>query len=544
MAALVIVFELAARAAPAERVDLDVIHRIKAEAFTRSKVMDPFGTLTDRFGPRLTGSPEYDAAAAWTILQLKAWGLANPRLEKWGPWEGRAWSLKRFSAHLTAPAYAPLIGFPLAWSDSTPGAITGEAILLPVRTEPLHQFRADIDRIAKQYAGKLQGRIVMIAPVVRVGLVTQPPAKRHTDADLATMSLSPDPVPPSRLDDTKLGLPEEPGQPPNAEGVRTKSRQLARELHELLRREGVAAVLTTSKARGDGGTVLGGSAGWWEARYPSPLPSVVLTPEHYARLARLAVKKTPPTIELEVKADISEQAAMPANVIAEIPGGAKAHEFVIVGAHLDSWTGGTGAVDNAAGCAVAMEAVRILNTLKLRLDRTVRIALWSGEEQGLLGSGAYVKEHYGDRDTLKLKPEHGNVSAYFNLDNGAGKIRGLYLQSNDAARPVFESWLAPFRDLGVTTITLRSTGSTDHVPFDRVGIPGFQFIQDPLEYLSRTHHSNMDLYDRAQPADLMQASAVLASVVYHAANRPDKIPRKPLPESRSAGKSAVAAGAQ
>jgi len=215
--------------------------------------------------------------------------------------------------------------------------------------------------------------------------------------------------------------------------------------------------------------------------------------------------------------------------VAEIPGGAKADEVVMVGAHLDSWHAGTGATDNASGCAVAMEAVRILKALDLKLDRTVRLALWSGEEQGIFGSRGYVRKHYGDAVTMELRPEHETFSGYFNLDNGSGKIRGVYLQENDMMRPIFSAWLAPFADLGVGTISIRNTGGTDHLSFDAVGLPGFQFIQDPLDYGSRTHHSNVDVYDHAVPADLMQASAVMASVLYNAANREERLPRKPLP---------------
>ena len=317
------------------------------------------------------------------------------------------------------------------------------------------------------------------------------------------------------------------------EALNDKRKKLRQDLHAFLRQEGVIAIFTSDR-RSDGGTVFGESAGWWEAKWPSPLPVIALTPEHYGRIARLLNAKTSVGIELDLKAEISKTDVSPANVVAEIPGGSKANEVVIVGAHLDSWTGGTGATDNATGCSVAMEAMRILKKLNLKMDRTVRMVLWSGEEQGLHGSKEYVKQHFGDPKTMQLKPEHEKMAAYFNLDNGSGKIRGVYLQSNDAARPVFERWLAPFKDLGVTTITIRDTGGTDHLSFDAVGLPGFQFIQDPLEYMSRTHHSSMDVFDHSQVPDLMQASAVMASVIYHAANRTEMMPRKPLPEPEPA----------
>jgi len=257
---------------------------------------------------------------------------------------------------------------------------------------------------------------------------------------------------------------------------------------------------------------------------------VTLTPEHYNRIARLLDHKIPVKLEFDIQARFVDDRTDSVNVIGEIPGGRRRDEVVMIGAHLDSWHSGTGATDNAAGSAVMIEAMRILKTLNLRLDRTVRLALWSGEEQGILGSRAYVAEHFAAREDMKLKPEHARLSAYFNVDNGSGKIRGVYLQGNDAMRPIFQAWLKPFEDLGATTISIRNTGGTDHLSFDAVGLPGFQFIQDPLEYDSRTHHSNMDVYDRVQRADMMQMAAIVTSFVYNAANRDTLLPRKPLPK--------------
>ena len=255
----------------------------------------------------------------------------------------------------------------------------------------------------------------------------------------------------------------------------------------------------------------------------------MLAPEDYDRLARLAEKGIPARVKLDASIAVSERDEEGYNVVAELPGTSNADELVLMGAHLDSWHAGTGATDNGAGAAVMLEAMRILKTLGLPLARTVRLVLWSGEEQGLWGSRAYVKQHFADPVTMALKPEHAKVSAYFNLDNGSGKIRGVYLQENDMARPIFEAWLAPFKDEGAATLTLRDTGSTDHVSFDAVGLPAFQFIQDPLDYGSRTHHSSLDVYEHAQAGDLMQAAAIIASIVYDAANRPELMPRKALP---------------
>jgi Zn-dependent M28 family amino/carboxypeptidase len=299
-------------------------------------------------------------------------------------------------------------------------------------------------------------------------------------------------------------------------------------LAAFLNDEGVAAVLSTDR-RGTGGIMFAESAGPWGKDAVNPPAWVVLPPEPYYRIARLVERKIPVKVELEVAAAFQDDSTDGVNVVAEIPG-AKKDEVVMLGAHLDSWHAGTGAADNAAGCAVALEAVRILKALNLTMDRTVRIALWSGEEQGLYGSRGYVKEHFGDPVTMAVKPEHAKLAAYFNVDNGTGKIRGVYLQGNDMVRPVFESWLAPFKDLGATALSIRNTGGTDHQSFDDLGLPGFQFIQDPLDYDSRTHHSNLDVYDHLVPADLMQASAILASFVYNAATRPAMLPRKPLPK--------------
>jgi carboxypeptidase Q len=299
-------------------------------------------------------------------------------------------------------------------------------------------------------------------------------------------------------------------------------------INQFLAREGAVAAIVPSY-NADAGTVFGEAAGTYKQDQPMAGPRIALTVEHYNRIARLLNKKVPVKIELEVRATSEGATGEGLNIIANIPGVSKKDEIVMIGAHFDSWVGGTGATDNGTGSAVMIEVMRILQTLRLKLDRTVRLGLWSGEEEGMFGSRAYVRENFGDPATMQLKPAHAKLSGYFNHDNGTGKIRGVYLQGNDAMRPVFEAWLTPFRDLGVSTISIRDTGGTDHQSFDQVGLPGFQFIQDELEYERITHHSNMDVYDHAVPADLMQAAAVIASVVYNAANRAEMLPRKDLP---------------
>jgi hypothetical protein len=484
-----------------------MVHRIKEEAFENSKVMEHLMYLTDVHGPRLTGSPGYKAAAEWVVKRLTEYGVSNPKLERWGPF-GRGWSYSRFSAHLLEPGYSPLIGFPLAWSPGTNGVVTGQPVIAVLKTD------ADLEK----HKGKLKGKIILMDQPRTVNLALAPLAKRFGEEDLSNLFQMPDP---GRREST----PDPRPQPVSRE----EARRFRIKLTQFLRDEGIALAITTGY-RGDGGTVFASSGGSREVKDPIPSPMIVLTPEHYNRIARLIENKIPVKIEVEVRAQFHDDAAESFNVIGEIPGSRKQDQLIMVGGHLDSWHGGTGATDNAAGCAVAMEAVRILKALNMPMDRTLRLALWSGEEQGLLGSRAYIKEHFGDKETMSIKGEHAKLSGYFNLDNGTGKVRGVYLQGNDMMRPIFEAWLAPFKDLGVNTISIRNTTGTDHLSFNEVGLPGFQFIQDPGEYNTRTHHSNMDVYDYVQKSDMMQASAVMASVLYHAATREEMLPRKPLPK--------------
>jgi carboxypeptidase Q len=488
-----------------ERVDLDAIHKIKAEAFQNSKVMDHLFYLTDVYGPRLTNSPGFFAAADWVVKQLGEWGI-SANLEKWGPY-GRGWTYTRFSAHLIEPQYAPLIGFPLAWSSGVDGPIAGEPMLAVLEKE------ADLEK----FRGKLRGKIALTSAPRDLAMVTTPLGRRFTDTELADLATAPDP-----------GRTFGP-RPPGAPGPE-QARQFQKKLIQFLHDEEPLVVVRAGVGRSEGGTVFGMGGGSRDLKDPAVPPMVALTPEHYDRIVRLMDHKIPVKLEFEVQARFSDDRGDSVNVVGEIPGGRKKDELVMIGAHLDSWQGGTGATDNAAGSAVMIEVMRILKALNFKMDRTVRLALWSGEEQGLLGSRAYVKEHFGDRETMKLAADHARLSGYFNVDNGTGKIRGVYLQGNDMMRPIFEAWFAPFRDLTPGTISIRNTQGTDHLSFDAVGLPGFQFVQDPIEYETRTHHSNMDVYDRIQRGDLMQISAIVASFVYNAATREGMLPRKPLPK--------------
>lgn len=500
-----------------DAVDLGVVHRIRQEALQSSRVMEHLFYLTDVSGSRLTNSPGFFSAADWVVKQLKEWGISAHQ-EKWGPF-GRGWTLTRFSAHLLEPQYTPLLAFPFAFTPGTGGPISGQPSIAVINNE------ADFAK----YRGTLKGKILLLGTGRDLSLSLQPLALRRSDTDLATLTQLPDSGP--AAGQRPPGA-EAAGQPNAAGGG--GNQQFQRALNRFLSDEGAAIVLRSAAGRSEGGTIFVQGGGTRDPKDPVPPPMVALTPEQYNRIARLLDHKIPVKLEFDIQARFIDDRADSVNVIGEIEGGRKKDEVVMIGAHLDSWHSGTGATDNAAGSAVMIEVMRILKTLNLRLDRTVRLALWSGEEQGILGSRAYVAEHFAAREDMKLKPEHAKLSGYFNVDNGSGKIRGVYLQGNDAMRPVFETWFKPFEDLGAGTISIRNTGGTDHLSFDAVGLPGFQFIQDPLEYDSRTHHSNMDVYDRVQRGDMMQMAAIVASFVYNAANREEMLPRKPLPKPQPA----------
>jgi carboxypeptidase Q len=490
-------------AAGDERIEYDALYRIKEEGLQRSQVMEITSWLTDIHGPRLTGSPNIRAAASWADKTMKEWGLANVRLEPWGTF-GRGWSNERFAAHVVAPQSYPLIGYPKAWSPGTNGPVTAEAVFAPIETE------ADFAR----FKGQLAGKFVLSAPLRDVREMTTAPSQRYTDKELEELATEDDV-------DRRRGR-----------QFNRASADLARKRLQFYKDEGALAVVDAG--RGDGGTVfvqgggVRGAPGTRSSR-ESSITEIALAVEHYGRIVRTLQKKIPVRLELDVKNTFhAEEPAF--NVIAEIAGTDRADEVVMLGAHFDSWHSGTGATDNAAGSAVMMEAMRILKTTGLTPRRTIRLALWSGEENGLLGSRAYVKAHFGDPETMQLKPAHAKLSGYFNVDNGTGKIRGVYLQGNEAIGPIFRAWMEPFRNLGMTTLSIQDTGGTDHLAFDAVGLPGFQFIQDPVEYDTRTHHSNMDVYERIQEPDMKQNAVIVAAFAYQTANREEKLPRKPLPK--------------
>ncbi|MGP0070266.1 MAG: M20/M25/M40 family metallo-hydrolase [Isosphaeraceae bacterium] len=566
----------------------DPIDRIKEEGLKRSQVMATLSYLTDVIGPRLTGSPNLKRANEWTRDRLAAWGLSDAHLEAWGPF-GRGWTLKRFSAQVIEPQCIPLIAFPKAWSPGTDGPLAAPVVYFDAKTEA--DFAA--------FKGKIKGAIVLVAPATTVSAHFEPLGKRKTDSELLELADAPEPPArggrrggqgqpgPAQGQGQRQGrgrlaangAPAAPGAgaapAPPAGGrfqmtpERRAQMELAAKKLQFASENGAAMILEPSR-NGDGGTLFVQSAtipgapipgmgqgqgqGQPQARRvsvydknaPKIVPQVVMAQEHYNRLVRMIEQGEKLKIAVDLAVQFHDDDLMAYNTVAEIPGTDKKDELVMLGGHMDSWHSGTGATDNAAGVSVGMEAVRILKALDLKPRRTIRIALWTGEEEGLLGSRAYVTKHFGRSPAGMFgpqsgssettsdsapKPEFAKFSAYFNLDNGTGKVRGIYLQGNEAARPIFRKWLQPFRQMGATTISLSNTGGTDHQSFDGIGLPGFQFIQDEIEYDTRTHHSNQDVYDRIQAEDMKQAAVIMASFIYNAANMEEKIPRKPAPAS-------------
>ncbi len=527
----------AAEVQPAqETIDLGMYQRIMDEGFNHSHVMDYASALDDDIGPRLTGSPNLAKANEWTRHQLAAMGCVNAHLESWGDF-GMGWQQLNTWVRMVSPDPAVFIAQATPWSPSTNGPMTGSVVHVNVQEEK------DLD----QYKGKLAGKIVLLGDMRPVPPVDKPLWTRYTDAQLEAMTSYP---------------PAGGGIPPNLKKrlqAYLKRRELMAKLMQFLAEEHVAAIIVPSRdgadGGGSGGTFFddnGASLGPepYKADHRIKIPTVVMAIENYGRMFRLLEANVPVTVQMDVETKFTGDNEQGYNTIAEIPGTDPQlkDQVVMVGGHLDSWIAGTGATDNGAGTVVAMEVMRILNALHVQPRRTIRVALWSGEEQGIFGSRGYVKNHFGSYpvstapDQMKLPewlrkpagpltilPEQKLISGYFNVDNGSGKIRGVYLQGNAAVAPIFAAWIAPLKNLGVTTLTMRNTGGTDHLSFDAVGIPGFQFIQDPLDYETRTHHSNMDVYEELSPSDLKQAAVVEAIFVYNTAMRDQMLPRKPLP---------------
>jgi carboxypeptidase Q len=518
-----------AQVRPADAPDTAMLNRIWQEGTDHSQVMEHLSWITDVFGPRIPGSPAYDKAAAWAVKRFTELGLANAAIEPVGEL-GLGWSCEYVSAHMTAPSYMPILAYPRPWTGSTKGRITGNPVFAPIAS------KADMEK----YKGKLKGAIVLIKEPRPVHPNFAPPASRLDDKDVRELEATPIPVKPARL-----------GEPGSAGGGLKWE-----ELEEYFKTEEVGCLIEPSSgSRSDFGTVnvdaYGGNGKDFILKGQSP--RLIVAVEPYNRICRILDLKVPVTLEIEVRTALYDKDTRGYDVTAEIPGSDKKDELVMLGGHLDSWTGGTGAVDDAAGCAVAMEAVRILKALGVKPRRTIRAAFWTGEEEGFYGSRGYVARHFGDTDKQSLekmnfddleknwrnplgdsakliaKPDYAKISGYFNYDNGSGRIRGIYLQENFQVRPIFEAWMKPLRDLGVTVIALQNTEGTDHLPFDYIGIPGFQFVQDPLDYFPGLHHTNQDVYDHAVAEDLVQSAVVMAYFVYQTAMREEMLPRKALP---------------
>jgi carboxypeptidase Q len=504
--------------------DLATIARIKQEALTRSQAMDHVSWMSDVYGPRITGTPNFTRAAEWAMKRFNEWGLSNVHQERFA--FGQGWRVERFAAHIVAPEPQPMIGFPRTYSPSTKGPVTGDVVRVDIRSE------ADFAK----YKGQLKDKIVLPQPARAVRMLEDRVVLRMNEQDIEEARTMPIPRAPGAAGATGAAGP--PGPP------------TARRMADFFVAEGVAALLERGSdndmsgggsdmswmtQRVDGGTIFPGSGGSRDPKDAPQVPSATIAVEHYNRVVRMLEKKQPVRVELNIQTTFypeAEGTPNGINVLADLPGSDLASEVVILGAHFDTTPGSTGATDNATGSAAMMEAVRVIKALGLRPRRTIRVALWGGEEQGLLGSGAYVAQHYGSAE--KPTAAHATVAAYYNLDNGTGKIRGIWGQGNLGAMALFKQWIEPLRDLGVEIVGPRAVGATDHASFDRTGIPGFQFIQERLEYNSRTHHSNMDFVDRVQREDLVQQAAVAAVFAWYTANWPDKIPRLVAPRAGTA----------
>jgi hypothetical protein len=488
-----------------DKPDTAIVSRIRAEGISHSDVMDIAFHLTDASGPRLMNSPGFFRAANWAKNTLKEWGLENAALEPWGTF-GKGWELQKSYIAMTAPYYKTIIALPKTWTSGTNGLQHATVIIINAKDS--------LELLG--YSGKLKGKIVLTVPIDTLKPSFTADGSRFVDSQLARMAA----FQPGPIDTARRGRGGQRG------GLFQAAAQLNR-IKEMAKKEGAIAILTSS-TRGRDGTIFVQGGGAYTIQSPENFLDMTLAFEDYMMLYRLAKANIPVTIDLDVQTKFSTADSTGYNVVAEIKGTDKKlkDELVMIGGHLDSWHGAMGATDNAAGCAVMMEAMRILKTLGVKPRRTIRIALWSAEEEGLIGSRNYVKNHFTDTATRKFNAAGDKLAAYFNLDNGTGKIRGVYTQGNAAVVPIFKQWLQPFADLDAGTVTMQNTGGTDHLSFDAIGLPGFQFIQDGIEYNTRTHHSNMDSYDHLQPADLMQAATIVASFVYNAAMRDEKLPRK------------------
>jgi len=499
----------------------DLAERIKDEEMNRSQYMEILSHLTEEIGPRLTNSPNFRKAATWTKDQLAGWGLQNAHLEPWGPF-GRGWTLQRFSAEVTAPNYFPLIAYPKAWSPSTKGEVTADVVYIDASTE------ADLQK----YKGILKGKIVLATRPRPVEAHFEATAHRWSDEEMLKFAMD-EPYPP---DNPVLAGPPSTQQMGNF--------MFSAQRFAFIAQEGAAVVVTPTSA-GDGGVIQVMSAAVpypadtprdkrlpiWNPNSAQTMPQFSVTAEQYNRMVRMIQHGVALKMSVNITAQYNSEDLMSTHTIAEIPGTDLKDEVVMLGAHLDSWHAGTGATDNGAGVALMMETVRLLQTLKLQPRRTIRIALWGGEEEAA-GSRYYVNQHFGrwDRTTSPPKlittPEYDKFSAYYNFDAGTGKIRGVFLGGNESLRPIFRPWLKPFVSMGAGTLTINGDWDSDFEWFDEINLPIVNFIQDEIDYETRTHHTNQDVLERIQVDDMKQAAIITAYFVYQTAMRDEKLPHK------------------
>jgi carboxypeptidase Q len=501
-----------------EAVDMAAVQKIRKEGLENSKVMDLAFQMTDVAGPRLSNSPGLKRAQEWAMKQFNEWGLKNVQLEAWGTF-GKGWQVDKYYAATTTPYYRPIIASPKAWTPGTNGVIKSEIVL--IKADSLPQM--------DQYKGKLAGKIVMFdnSSIRMLENSYKADVKRYTEEELDKMAKAQAPTPGAQA-------PSRAANP--AMAAMMKMRAARMEMTKRIQEEKAGLILTY--ARGSYGTFFTSNGASYALDAPAVSPELEVSSEDFLRILRLLRAGQKVEMEAEIKTSFYDQDPKGYNVIAEIPGTDKKlkDEVVMLGGHYDSWHAGTGATDNAAGSAVMMEAMRILKTIGFKPKRTIRIALWSSEEQGLHGSRGYVAKHFGDPKTMQLTADQKKVTAYYNLDNGTGAIRGIYAQGNAGVAPIFQEWLKPFNDIEAKTVTIGNTGGTDHLAFHAVGIPGFQFIQDPMDYDTRTHHSNMDTYDRLVAQDLQRSATIVAAFVYHTSERAAPMPRVELPKPNPAGR--------
>lgn len=502
---LLILFISAGLSFAQETIDYNALNKIKEEGLNNSKIEEIAFYLTDYSGPRLTNSPGLKTASEWAVKKMQAWGLENAKLEPWGEF-GKGWHVEKSYVAMTKPYYMPFIAIPKAWTNGTKGLVKGEVVAINIKSE--EDF--------SKYEGQLKGKIVLIPGDYDPTATFVADGTRYTDEELKEMEKYPPTSGSGRYTPERIA-------------EYRKRRAMRNKINEFIASQEPKLIITARSGRH--GTVFTSNGASYKTDAPTAMAEFEMIPEHANMMARLLENGVKVELEAEIKTKFQDKDLTGYNVIAEIPGTDPnlQEQVVMLGGHLDSWHGATGATDNASGCAVMLEAVRIIQTLDLKPRRTIRIALWSGEEQGIHGSRNYIKNHFGDAESMTLKPEHANLSAYYNIDNGTGRIRGVYLQGNQAARPMFSSWFEAMSDIIETpTITIRNTGGTDHLGFDRIGLPGFQFIQDKIEYNTRTHHTNMDNYDRLEMDDLKQMATVIATIVYHTAQRDEMMPREPV----------------